>query len=122
MYLMCRYISSVIRDSAGRLLMEYLPDGYWQALGGEVDEGESPKEAFIRIAGETAGLMLDDIEPSEVIKRIDGREIHVFSATLNESDEELIRKDKSFGLFGEDKIRDMKLRPETKSVFDRVLD
>ena len=119
---MCRYISSIIRDSAGRLLMEYLQDGSWQALGGEVADGESPKEAFIRITGETAGLMFDDIEMSRVIKRVDGREIHVFSATLDENDEELIKDDKSFGLFKEDEINGMKLKPETKFVLKRIFD
>ena len=118
---MCRYISALVRDSKGRMLMQHLPDGSWQAMGGEVADGESPKEAFIRITGESAGLMLDDIELSEVIKKSDDREIHVFYATLSENDERSIRGDKSFGLFREEEVRDMTLAPETRFVLDKVL-
>lgn len=116
---MCRYIHSIIKDDEGRLLMQSLPNDSWQTLGGEVDHGESPKEAFMRIASEDLGLMLNDIKLVDVIKDAD-RQIHVFSACINENViHEYVEHSRRFALLGNKDINNVNLNEHTRFVLDR---
>ena len=117
---MCRYVSAIISDSCGRLLLRYTSYKSWQTLGGEVDHGESPKEAFIRLTGEKAGMIFDDAELVEIMRKSDGRQIHVFNATLNEDDMQRIYADKHLALFDENELDGLNLWSETRFVLDKM--
>ena len=50
-------VAAVIRDDAGRVLLQRrTDDGQWGLPGGAVDPGESPAEAIVREAREETGL------------------------------------------------------------------
>ncbi len=52
-------VSALVRDGAGRLLLERRADsGDWSLPGGAVDPGEAPAQALVREVREEAGLVV----------------------------------------------------------------
>jgi 8-oxo-dGTP diphosphatase len=57
-------VAALIRDDAGRILLQQaLPGkrhaGRWEVPGGKVDPGETPRAALVREIGEELGIALD---------------------------------------------------------------
>ena len=116
---MIRYIHSIIKDEAGRLLMQSLPDKSWQTLSGKVEKDEYPREALIRIASHDLGLMLNNIKLVDVI-RDPGRHIHVFSASIGQNVmDEYVRHSRRFYLFSDEELKQLKLNENTEFILDR---
>ena len=114
---MCRYIHSIIKNHEGKLLMQSANDS-WKTLGGEVEHGESPKEAFMRIACEGAGFLLSDIDLIDIID--DGkRQIHVFSASMDPNDQDYAEKSERFGFFDEEQLKSIRLTEHTEFILKK---
>jgi 8-oxo-dGTP pyrophosphatase MutT (NUDIX family) len=46
----------IVRDGAGRVLLQHRTDGRWGLPGGAIDPGETPAEAVVREVREETGL------------------------------------------------------------------
>ena len=117
---MCRYISTILKNNDGEILLKK-SGRFWQVLGGEVEHGESPKEAFIRITGEESGIITDSPEISEILSNNKGKQIHIFRAMVDNEDAKTIEENEEhMKFFEEDELKDLDLHNYTKFVFDRI--
>ena len=119
MNLMCRYISAVIRDNEGNFLLRK-EEGVWRFLGGEVIQGESPKEAYIRMTSEEFGVITNDIELMDVLSNGENRQIHVFSGNLDKDKSLDMVADEGLGLFNKKQMETIKLDNYTHFVLDKL--
>jgi len=116
---MCRYISAVIRDNEGNFLLRK-EEGVWRFLGGEVIQGESPKEAYIRMTSEEFGVITNDIELMDVLSNGENRQIHVFSGNLDKDKSLDMVADEGLGLFNKKQMETIKLDNYTHFVLDKL--
>lgn len=118
----------VLRDKKGKVLLQHRDKftqrhpNYWAFFGGEIEKGESPKDAVIREAKEELGIDLQDLKffKKYESQQEDGlHEKFVFVLPLTISIEDLRKKQEegqNLGLFSFDELKDLKI-----SNYDKVI-
>lgn len=60
-------VAAIIRDSAGRILLQQNKEGIWNLPAGAVDPGESPAQAVVREVREETGLRAEPCKVAAVL-------------------------------------------------------
>ncbi len=65
--LMMPAVAALIRDEAGRILLQMRPDGTWSLPAGAIEPGETPARAVVREIEEETGLVVRPVRIAGVV-------------------------------------------------------
>ncbi len=123
----------IIRNPSGSYLLQKKDGGYqwnprqWVFFGGQIEEGEDPKQAFVREIGEEVGLTLEEVEflkehPYRELSKINLQLqrhglLYVFSARYSNPNSDIrLNEGAGFALFEREEVASLDMPPHNKEI------